>query len=70
MRTLQDIQERYKMYEMYKMYKMYKMYEDEEVRDRWKISESVWLSMEPEAGRWLEIRLLGAGSVGEPVVAV
>ena len=33
-----DVRERYKMYEMYKMYKMYKMYENEEVRDRWKVS--------------------------------
>ena len=33
-------------------------------------SESVWYFMEPEAGRRPEICLSGAGSVGEPVVAV
>ena len=46
---------------------MYERYE--EVRDR-KVSESVWFSIESEAGRWPEICLPGAGSAGEPALAV
>ena len=47
---------------------MYKRYE--EVQDRWKVSELVWFSIEPEAGRWPEICLSGAESAGELAVAV
>ena len=32
-----------------------------------KVSESVWFSIEPKAGRWPEICLLDTGSVEEPV---
>ena len=35
-----------------------------------KVSESVWFSIEPEAGRWPEICLFGAESTGEPTLAV
>ena len=34
-----------------------------------KVSESVWFSMKPEAGRWPGICLPGAKSVGEPALA-
>ena len=47
------VQESYKMYEnatrctktlrdVREWYKIYEMYEDEEIRDKWKVSESVW----------------------------